>query len=80
VNWPVANRISEKLINTIMVADEVATSGLISSTPTFANIAVSAANTAESSARFSKTTGFRGSLGGLRTIRHCEFGTALGRP
>src|SRR6266567_2838078 len=51
LNWPVANRISERLISTMIVRMKVARSGLMSSTPTLAKIAVSAANTADSTAQ-----------------------------
>src|SRR3954447_2441930 len=49
-NWPVANSRNAKLIRTTMVRMNVARSGLMFSTPTLAKIAISAANTADSSA------------------------------
>jgi hypothetical protein len=50
-NCPVENRIKDKLISTMMVRMKVARSGLMSSTPTFAKIAVNAANIADSTAQ-----------------------------
>src|SRR5207244_6027065 len=50
-NLLVANRISASVTSTMTVRISVARSGLMSSTPTLANIAVSAANTADSTAQ-----------------------------
>src|SRR5882724_3031722 len=65
---------SEKLHKTITVRMKVARSGLMSSTPTFAKIAVSAANTADSTAQTchddSASAFMKGSLGGRRISRH----------
>src|SRR5882724_4832665 len=51
LNWPVANKISDRLISTTTVRIKVARSELMSSTPILAKIAVSAANPAESRAQ-----------------------------
>src|SRR5260370_25875171 len=57
LNWPLANRISARLISTITVRIRVARSELMSSTPILAKIAVSAAKTAESTAQGSQDEG-----------------------
>src|SRR6266567_2037080 len=72
LNWPVANRISERLISTMTVRMKVARSGLMSSTPTLAKIAVSAAKTAESTAQICQDDSVTGFMRGVLPSRQAE--------